>query len=312
MLFLFLLVLVFGLFLFYNRSAASGRDDLMGRLEHFTLSEAVGERESGVSDREDLFDNLDKRIAKTSLSVRIGQDLIKADLPLRVSEYMAFRFTLASGLALLGFLLMSGLGGALGGVVGWMIMPWVVKRKQKQRQKRFAEQLEGCLTLISNSLKAGYSFLQALDLVAKEQPAPAGVEFGRVIRETTLGRDLDDSLQRLGERMESRDFDFVITAVVIQRQTGGNLAEILDSIAHTIRERIKLEGQIMTLTAMGRMSGGFISSLPFFLGLMFYFINRQTMMLLFTTWGGRGVILAAFLMLGMGMFAIKKVITIEV
>lgn len=306
------LILCLGVYLAYNSASRGKSDSVMARLERFTMANEAVVQAPEVVEKEDFFDTLDKRIARAPLSVRISKELVKADLPLRVSEYMAFRFTLTSLFALLAYLFMGVLGMAFGGLLGWMAMPFYLKRKQALRQKKFAEQLEGCLVLIANSLRAGYSFLQALDLVAKEQPPPAGTEFGRVIRETTLGMDLDESLKRLGERMESNDFDFVITAVIIQRQTGGNLAEILDSIANTIRERVKLQGEIMTLTAMGRLSAGFISSLPFFLGLMFYFINKQTMKLLWTTIPGYVIIGIALLMLFMGMYAIKRVISIEV
>lgn len=317
---LFVLILVFAFIVFITFAIfsviSSRKTSVTERLERYTkLSEKAPAALKKVEKEEEevgLFDNLDKAIEKKSFSQKIASELSKADLPLRVSEFMGFRLLSISFLALIGFLVSRVPGMIILGFIGSMIPPFYVKHLQKKRQKSFNGQIEDALTLISNSLKSGYSFLQAVEMVARETPDPMAIEFKKVLRETSLGLSLEESLNKLGQRMESDDWDLIVTVVVIQGQTGGNLSEILESISSTIRERIKIKGEIMTLTAMGRLSGIIVSALPIGLGALLYLINPTYMKPLVTEPIGQAMLAAGVMTIGMGMFLIKKVITIEV
>src|ERR671922_880945 len=154
---------------------------------------------------------------------------------------------------------------------GYLIPGFYVKYRIGQRLKKFNGQLGDTLTLLSNALKAGYSFAQAIDTVAKNATAPIGDEFARAVREMNLGGSPDEALQNITKRIASPDFDLVATAYSIHRTVGGNLAEILDNIAYTIRERVRIKGQIRTLTAQASASGKLITFLPIVLAVFMYF-----------------------------------------
>ena len=167
-------------------------------------------------------------------------------------------------------------------VVGYFIPDWYVKFRQGKRLSAFNDQLSDTITLLANSLRSGYSFLQSMEMVARESPPPMGAEFRRVIREVGLGLSTQDALNNLVRRMPSEDLDLMITAVNIQQEVGGNLAVILDTIGHTIRERVRIKGEIRTLTAMGRVSGYLVAFLPIGIMITLNFINPEFMQPLFT------------------------------
>lgn len=199
----------------------------------------------------------------------------------------------------------------VGFIISFFLPHFFLMFKKSSRVKLFNDQLVDGLTLMSNSLKAGYGFMQAVQLLAEESPDPLGEEFSRVVRENALGLTLEEALEGLVRRVESDDLDLCITAVLIQRQIGGNLSEILDSIAFTIRERIRLKGQIKTLTAQGRLGGIVIALLPIALGIVFAILQTEMMSLFVDSFLGRIMIGIGVFMQSLGAFAIKKVIEIE-
>lgn len=150
-----------------------------------------------------------------------------------------------------------GVGGAV--IVGFVYLNFHISR----RQAAFVNQLGDTLVMVSNALRAGFSFLQAMEYISREMSAPIGTEFQKVVNEMNLGAPLESSLENMGKRMASKDFDLVVTAVLIQRQVGGNLSQILDSISNTINERIRMRREILTLTAQGRLSGVIVGAIPF-------------------------------------------------
>src|ERR671922_1375468 len=156
---------------------------------------------------------------------------------------------------------------------GYLIPGIYVKYRIGQRLKAFNNQLGDTLTLLSNALKAGYSFAQAIDTVSKNAVPPISDEFSRAVREMNLGGSVEEALHNMLRRIDSPDFDLVVTAVAIHRTVGGNLAEILDNISHTIRERIRIKGEISTLTAQARASGQLITFLPIVLAVFMYFVT---------------------------------------
>jgi len=198
------------------------------------------------------------------------------------------------------------------GIVGALGPTFLQRYQEGKKAKLFNDQLPDALTLASNSLKAGYSFLQAMDVVSREMPPPLGEEFGRALKEANLGVPLEDALIQITKRVASEDWDLVLTAVNIQRQVGGNLAAILDNITETIRERVRIQGEIKTLTAQGKISGCIVCLIPFALGLYLYLVNPNYISLLFSRPLGLLLVGMACLSQMVGGLLIYKIIKIEV
>jgi tight adherence protein B len=207
----------------------------------------------------------------------------------------------------------------IGALLGFLAPRFWLNRRKGGRLNAFNKQLPDTVTLIANALRAGSSFLQAIELVVRESRPPISTEFGRVIREVNLGLPFDLALENMVKRVKSEDFELMATAIAIQHQVGGNLAEILDSIAFTIRERIRIKGEIRTLTAQQRLSGYVVGALPFFLA-FFIFLAAPTffdpMFLKPPEVLGipLGVILlgVAVMSMGAGFMFIRKIVDIEV
>jgi len=200
-----------------------------------------------------------------------------------------------------------------------MLPKFWLNRRKNGRLNSFNKQLPDTITLIANALRAGSSFLQAIELVVRESRPPISIEFGRVIREVNLGLPFDVALENMVRRVKSEDFELMATAIAIQHQVGGNLAEILDSIAFTIRERIRIKGEIRTLTAQQRLSGYVVGGLPFGLALFIYlaaptFFNPMFQKPPDVLGIPLGVILLgiAVAAMGAGFYFIRKIVDIEV
>ena len=201
----------------------------------------------------------------------------------------------------------------LGAFIGFFTPRIVVSRMTGARLVKFETQLPDTLGLWVNALRSGYSVLQSMEAISRDAPEPTATEFKRVVQEVQLGIDMEDSFEHLLQRMESEDLDLVVTAVNIQREVGGNLAEILDVISHTVRERIKLKGEIRVLTAQGRITGYLISFLPIALAIFLNGINPTYVGLLFQNRSCGWPLLAIGLtMIGIGMAAIQKIVDIEI
>lgn len=264
-----------------------------------------------------IFQKIGQIITPAALAGRFEKMLEKADMPLRANEFAGMVFLagmVPSGFAWLvtrkAFLALCALAG------GFAIPFLYTAIAYRRRLRMFNDQMLDTLTLLANAVKAGYSMVQAMEMVAKESPPPMGTEFGRVIREVSLGVTIEEALTNLKERVPSNELDLMVTVIMIQRQIGGNLSEILDSIASTIRERNKLNGMISALTAQGRMSGLVIGGLPFALTGVLYTINPGYISLLWTYHKGAFhayylIIMCIFMEL-IGFIIINKIITVEV
>ena len=240
--------------------------------------------------------------------------MLRAGLPLRSGEFIVLCFASATLLAML-FLLLGGgqlVAGVTGAVAGFFFPFILVNMKIARRMKAFNSQLGDALILIANSLRTGYSFMQASDMVAQEMRPPISSEFSRAVKEMNLGVTIEDALGNLGKRINSEDLDLVLTAVLIQRQVGGNLSEVLDNIARTIRERVRIRGEIRTLTAQGRISGIIVSLLPVVLGLVIYLLNPEYVKLLFVHPVGKIMLGVAGLGQVIGIIVIRRIVDIEV
>jgi len=243
----------------------------------------------------------------------IQDELIKAGLPLKAEELLSIQFINLVFFSSLTYYASKTISGSLIiGTLGWIIPGIFVKIRKTKRYKLFNEQLGDGIVLISNSLKAGYSFLQAIDSVATEMPPPISEEFKKVLRELRLGIDTQRALENLLERIELEDLELVITAVMIQREIGGNLSEILDNISDTIRERVKLQGEIRTLTAQGRISGIVISILPIALGLILYLMNPNYILTLFRDKYGLIIVGISIMNQIFGAFLINRIVKIDI
>jgi tight adherence protein B len=223
---------------------------------------------------------LTKQVEKSSWGDRIAKELARADLKFKPGEYLALMVIAAFGVGFLGFFLggKSILLAIIGCIAGPFFPRMYVKSEQSKRLIRFDGQLPDMLNLMVNGLRAGYSNLQAMEAVSRELPNPIADEFRRVVQEITLGVPTDKALDNLIRRIPSDDLDLVVTAMNVQREVGGNLAEILDTISHTIRERVRIKGEIRVLTTQVMYSGKFLSMLPLFVIGILYLLNRDYMM----------------------------------
>ncbi|NIP86385.1 MAG: secretion protein [Planctomycetales bacterium] len=194
---------------------------------------------------------------------------------------------------------------------GCLPLMWLLWRRKK-RFKKFASQLPGALELIARALRAGHSLSAGFQLVGQEVSEPLGTEFAQVFEEQNLGIPLDEALRGMTDRIPNLDLKFFVTAIILQRQTGGDLAEILDKIGHLIRERFNIWGQIQALTGEGRLSGVVLMGLPPLLFLAAYKLNPDYVMVLFTDPMGRKMMLVAVVMQVIGAFVIKKIVNIKV
>ncbi len=284
------------------------------------------EAEAKMVKSNELADRLDTAFDTRGFSFfeRIRTRIARGDLKLRVSEYLLLVFLMAILVSLVAWYMFdqSLLFGVVGLFVGGLIPSFYASYAAKKRIRTFNDQLSDTLNLWVNALRSGYSVLQSMEAIATEMPPPISQEFERVIQEVRLGIDTENALDSVLRRVPSEDFDLVVTAVKVQREVGGNLSEILETISFTIRERVRIKGEIRTLTAQGRASGWIVTMLPIGLGLFLNYSNPEYIGELFSRdpatmianlvpcgWIMVGV---AGTMIAVGGFAIQKIVDIEV
>lgn len=239
--------------------------------------------------------------------------LIHANSKLTVEEFNLMRFiALLITSTLIYFVSSQLLMVLITPILVWFLPVMFLKMKKKRRLKKFENQLGDGINMLANSLRAGYSYLQAINTVAKDMPEPIGQEFKILLKEMSLGVDSSTALDNMSERVSSEDLSLMITAIKIQQETGGNLAEILSNISKTIRERIEIKGEIKTLTAQGRISGYVVGLLPVALILVLMVISRDYIIVLFTTEVGKGLLLYALISEMIGAYFIRKIIDIDI
>ncbi|MCL4275771.1 MAG: type II secretion system F family protein [Anaerolineales bacterium] len=257
-----------------------------------------------------------KRVERTSFGDNIARELARADLKFKVAEYLVLIFASMFIGALLAWFLgnQMAVSALIGAVLGSIAPRFYVKQQQKQRLQKFNDQLPDMLNLMVNGLRAGYSTMQAMEAVSKELPAPICDEFRRVVQEMQIGITMETALENLLRRIPSDDLDFVVTAINVQREVGGNLSEILDNISFTIRERIRIKGEVRVLTAQVRTSGTVLSLIPFGLTLVLWFLNPEYLMSV--TQGGpactAGIICTVLGLITSSYFIMMKIADIEV
>lgn len=289
-----------------GRYTSSEYNNLIANLEDMEEQQAADEA-SIIQQR------LDAALADRAFAQKWRVQLARADLKLTVSEYLSLHAISAVGAAAITTVLFSSpIVGAIAGIAGLFFPRFYVARQQAKRLKAFEGQLPDTLSLWVNALRSGYSVLQSMEAIAKEAPEPTSTEFRRVVQEVQLGITMQDALEHLLLRMPSDDLDLVNTAVNIQREVGGNLAEILESIGHTIRDRIKLKGEIMVLTSQGRITGWIISLLPIALTIFLYVISPSYMGgMIEHRMCGWPMIGCGLGLIGTGAAAIQKIVAID-
>src|SRR6266508_6812352 len=249
-------------------------EERLGRFLEDERPQPEGEAGSSI-----ITEWLNRRVARSSIGDRTARELARADLKFKVAEYYALVFMATVVTGFLAWLLQPNIISAIiGAVIGLFIPTFYVNRQQTVRLNKFNDQLSDMLNLMVNGLRAGYSTMQALEAVSRELPTPISDEFRRVVQEMQIGIPMEKALENLLRRIPSEDLDFVITAINVQREVGGNLSEILDTISFTIRERVRIKGEIRVMTAQVRTSGTVLSFIPFGLTLILWFLNPEYLM----------------------------------
>ena len=258
-------------------SINSERSLVEDRLGRFLDEDQKPDESAGAeASRSIVTEWMNRRVASSSMGDNVARELARADLKFKVVEYYAMIFMSTVVVAIIAYVLQPKIASpVIGGVVGFFIPRFYVKRQQVIRLNKFNDQLADMLNLMVNGLRAGYSTMQAMEAVSRELPAPISDEFRRVVQEMQIGISMDKALENLLRRIPSEDLDFVVTAVNVQREVGGNLAEILDTISFTIRERVRIKGEIRIMTAQVRTSGAVLSLIPVFLGIALWFISPE-------------------------------------
>jgi tight adherence protein B len=280
--------------------------------------EAIGARYEGLRQR---------RLGRVPIisSLLEGKDwttetalrLERADMKLTVSEFVGLRIFLAFVGMLIPFLVLGSgpvafLVIAFGALIGYLLPSLYVGRAAGKRAAKLGAQLPEALTLISNSIKAGFGLMQALDLASREMEHPLSTEIRRTLHDINVGSATDTALENMAKRCGSDDLDIVITAMLIQQSSGGNLSEILDNVAHTMRERIRIRGEIKTLTTQQTFTGWIIGALPFAMLALFSVVNPSYETPMFRETLGQLMLVGACVLEFFGVLLIRRVLAIEV
>jgi len=301
-------------------SSSSERSLVEDRLGKY-LEEDKGSLSTDAESKGVLSDWVNKRVETSSWGDQIAKNLARADLKFKPGEYIFFILILAGVLGGTAFIfvgdtILAKLVSLLIGATAGVAIPIIyVRSQQGRRLQKFNGQLSDMLNLMVNGLRAGYSTMQAMEAVSRELPTPISDEFRRVVQEMQLGLPMDKALDNLIRRIPSEDLDFVITAINVQREVGGPLAEILDTISFTIRERIRIKGEISVLTAQVVMSGRILSGVPFAVFILLWFINQKYMGQFFEPQNllcGGGAIALGVVMIAVGYVIMMKIADIQV
>lgn len=305
----------------------AGRDSRFRRMQSRILAydrtpnvplDDTGEQDTkkgtfSVSFLRNLTKHVDKAVRRRGLFETLNSALEQANVPLSPGEALsvASLFTVFAGIGV-GALTGSSADGLIAIIVTGVLGTIALRFAAGRERRRFEHQLSNTLTLLSTSLRAGYSLLQALEAVGAEASDPTAREFSRALAEIRLGRNVEDALRGIAARMSSGDFSWAVMAIEIQREVGGNLAEVLQIVADTMRARERLRRDVRALTAEGRLSGLILAGLPFALFLMLWIMNREYLMPLLTYKVGWLALAASGVMMGFGIWWMQRIVNIEI
>lgn len=311
------LLLWFGL----RARARASADEIAERMETFAGLGDVALAQDAPGSRRDpnrFARSLDRVIKGKSMAERLGDSLARADVRMTAGELLFLRLAISGAGFLLGFVGALSLTPALAlvpalvaALLGYAAPAVWLSLKARRRQKAFINQLGDTIFLMANSLRAGYSLLQTMEMVSRETHDPIATEFRRVVREVGLGVSTQEAMANLVRRVPSDDLDLLVTAINVQHEVGGNLAQILQILGHTIRERVRIKGEIQVLTAQQRISGIVISGMPVALSGLIFMMNPTYMMALFV-WPWICMPIASGIMIVIGYLVMRKITAIEV
>ena len=313
-------LLIFALMAAAIRKRIQERETVLERMERFAGRIAGRHNVIQKQEEKDLSDSLKEAlqkgarlIQKVHRSSSLDLKMLQAGLPILGSEFLIIELvaaiigfvfvgllTMQLPVAILAFLFMP--------LVGWML----IQMKIRKRRKDFVNQLGDMLSMVASALRAGFSFVQAVEIVSKEMAAPMSVEVSKLIREINVGVPMETALEDINRRVECPEFELITTAVLIQRQVGGNLAQILDNISDTINERIRMKREVLALTAQGRMSAVVMALLPIALAAFLFSMHNDYFDPLLASPMGKIAIGIALLMELLGYLVIKKIVDIDV
>ncbi len=299
-------------------SGAVSRTQVRGRLEGVlagTDSVVEGGTVTPLRESPSVLSAL-RFIASGGWLERISENLQRADSSLQPVDFIAIRIALAG----IGFAvpylffgapigLVAGIGAA---AMGFQIPQMWINRRRKKRMQKLEEQLPETLTLVANSLKSGFGLLQSLSLAAEQVKHPLATELELAIHEMNVGSSVEEALTSLSERSQNYDLDLVVTAILVQRSVGGNLAEILDTVAGTMRERVRIRAEVQTLTAQQQLTGVVIALMPVGVAIMFLITSPSYMTVLFTTTLGQVMLGVGVFLELVGVMIIGRILDIEV
>ena len=283
------------------------------RIEEWVRGEGWDDSDLAQEEVDSFMGRMEASVGRRDFAASMKEDLARADLTLTVTEYLLIRTGLVVLLGGLGYLIQRNLLVALIMAVVGLFLPTIyVRSRQSRRLRKFDGQLPDVLDHLQGSLRAGYGLLQAVEWVSHQLPDPAGAEFDRVIREVQLGRGLMDSLEGMVRRIPSDDLALIVTAIKIQYEVGGSLAEILETVAHTIRERVRIMREIQVLTAQQRYSGYVLMLLPIGLAVFLMIVNPEYEMRLFTPGPTLCIPIGAAVLMILGYVIMRRIVDIEV
>jgi tight adherence protein B len=306
-------VAVLLLFLGLSRAGRASSDQIEARLDRYGRIEAAEVKGKEGKKTRSAMDGLEAVVTRRGFAASIQTDLARADLRLRVAEFMGITVLSIVLFFLLGrWIFDSALIGVALAIVGFFVPRIYVNIRKRRRLNAFNDLLADTISLLANSLRSGFGIVQSMETVADQLPNPIAAEFHRVTQEIGLGLHYEEALNNMLRRVPSDDLDLMITAINIQGKVGGNLAEILDIIGHTIRERVRIKGEIRVLTAQQMISGYVLVALPILLSLVLYLINSTYVGRMIKDPCGWIMIGTGVVMIVVGFLIIRKIVNIEV
>lgn len=308
-----MVLLVLGLYhvVFHGRLATLNRLDETNRLlePELYMHEIQQESQRGTG----ILPLIAKIFRRGKYLEKIRVRLLQAYIKMKPEEFIAVSITTGSVIGMLLYLQGSTLMlFMLGFLIGYPIPGVIVNNIKKKRGRLLNKQLPQALSIISNGLRAGFSFTQAMSVACQELEVPISYEFSKVLRDNSLGKPMEEALENLTKRTEDEDLDMLVTALLIQRQVGGNLAEVLDTISETIRERVKLKGEINTLTSQGKAEATIIGILPIGVAGIIGMLNPDYLRPLFTTTFGLVMVGVAGVLMGLGVYILSRLVQVKV
>lgn len=313
-----ILITVFCFALLLGLLSIHSREDrvMTERLNYFAGGEQAQRQKQKLTPKALLYNCIEgiaNGLGRLQQGKRIELMMQQADWPIRGTEFEAILLLWGGLVGLITFLVtLKGVMFFVGVLVGILMGFALLGLRIRRRRKKFTNQLGDMLTMVANALRAGFSFMQAFELISREMDAPMGREVQLVVNEVNLGNTLESALDNMQRRVASPDFELVVTAVLIQRQVGGDLASILDTISETIAERVRMRREVMTLTAQGRASAWVVSCIPIGLAAAVSILNPNYLKPLIETELGRMFIVAAVILQLIGFIVIHRIVDIEI